>query len=277
MNFSKEHKLAFKIAILLFVFAIVIMYVYTFYNHNFSSNYKKWIGLWKSNTKYYIFGFLSIFIYFISYFLARTTIKPIEENNKKLKEYNHNLAHEIKTPIAVISSNLELLQMWYDKNLITSSYEELKLMQDITDNLLFLSENTYLKNKERISFKNLLEKHKNDDLLIEVKDDFIIYWNKTLIDRLLKNLIENAKKYWIKNEIISIFVNKDYFEIKNKIENNISQNEVKKIVDTFYKLELSRNTPWFWLGLSIVKKICELHNLKIEIIAKNYNFWVIVK
>jgi len=54
---------------------------------------------------------LSVIIYFVSYFLAKFTIKPIEENNKKLKEYNHNLAHELKTPLAVIKSDLELLEM----------------------------------------------------------------------------------------------------------------------------------------------------------------------
>jgi signal transduction histidine kinase len=50
-------------------------------------------------------------VYFIAYGLAKITIKPIEENNKKLKEYNHNLAHEIKTPLAVVKSNLELLEL----------------------------------------------------------------------------------------------------------------------------------------------------------------------
>jgi len=167
--------------------------------------------------------------------------------------------------------------MWYDKELIISSKEELKLMQDITDNLLFLSENIYLKNKEQISFKNLLEKYKNDNLIFDIKNDFIISWNKTLIDRLLKNLIENAKKYKIKDEKISIFVNKNSLEIQNKTDSNISKNEIKKLFDTFYKLETSRNTSWFWLGLSIVKKICDLHNLKIEIVVKNNNFCVIVK
>jgi signal transduction histidine kinase len=47
----------------------------------------------------------------LSYFLARKTLKPITETNKKLKEYNHNLAHELKTPLSVIKSDLELLEL----------------------------------------------------------------------------------------------------------------------------------------------------------------------
>lgn len=283
MNFSKEHKLALKIAIILFVFAILVMYVYNiyvynFYNYNIYPSYRRWLKLWLRlwnwNFKYFIFGFLSIFIYFISYFLAKATIKPIEENNKKLREYNHNLAHEIKTPISVISSNLELLEINYDKELIKSSKEELKLMQNITDDLLLLSENNELKNKEKISFKDLLEKNKRNDLIIDIKDDFIIYWNKTLIDRLIKNLIENAIKYWSKNEKINIFLDKNLLKIKNKIENNISENELNKLFDTFYKLDNSRNSSWYWLGLSIVKKIAWLHNLKIKLSSKNMYFEV---
>lgn len=274
MIFSKEHKLAFKIAIILFIFAIIIIQAYIFYNHNINLYHKKWLGIWRWYVKYYIFWFLSIFIYFISYFLAKATIKPIEENNKKLKEYNHNLAHEIKTPIAVISSNLELLEMWYDKDLIKSSKEELKLMQNITDDLLFLSENSSLKNKEKVSFSNLLQKYKDDDLIFKIKNDFTIYWNKTLIDRLLKNLIENARKYWTKNEKISIFLDTNSFSIKNKVDNIIPKNKLNKLFDTFYKLESPQNTTWYWLGLSIVKKIVWLHNLKIKLFFKNMYFEV---
>jgi two-component system, OmpR family, sensor histidine kinase CiaH len=106
-----------------------------------------------------IFIILSFITYFISYFLAKITIEPIEENNKKLKEYNHNLAHEIKTPLAVINSNLELLELSYDRNLISSSKEEIASMVDITDSLLFLSENNELKEKEKINTLELLEKY----------------------------------------------------------------------------------------------------------------------
>jgi hypothetical protein len=54
--------------------------------------------------------------------------------------------------LAVVKSNLELLELGYDKSLVASSIEEINSMRDITDNLLFLSENTTLKDNEKVNF-----------------------------------------------------------------------------------------------------------------------------
>ena len=236
------------------------------------NNWWFWIFRWQN--KYYIFLFLSIFIYIISYVLAKITIRPIEENNKFLKEYNHNLAHEIKTPLTVIMSNLELLEIWYDKKIINSSIEEVKNIKEITNNLLFLSESNVLVDKKIISLKNILENIKNENIYTEIKNDFIIFWNEILIQRLVNNLVENALKYNIWNEKIKIFLDKNIFKIYNKTDLNINNNKLEKLFDTFYK---ATNSSWncgYWLWLSIVKKIAIAHNLKIKIFIENWYFWV---
>ncbi len=268
MKISKEQSLALKISIFLLIFAIFITYAIQFLNHNSIIDVR-----WQWYNKYFIFPILSVFIYIVAYMLAKITIKPIEENNKKLKEYNHNLAHEIKTPLAVVKSNLELLELGYDKSLVESSIEEINSMRDITDNLLFLSENTTLKDNEKISFLEIIQSFETN-INLDVKKDFIINWNKVLITRLLSNLLENAKKYKLSNSKIQVFIDKNTFKISNKIKKNIVLEDCSILFDTFYKLDNSRNTSWFWLGLSIVKKICDLHNLEINIKIKDWIFEV---
>lgn len=274
MKISKEQSLALKISILLFISAIWLTYFTQYFNHNFMMWNNWWFWVFRWQNKYYIFLFLSIFIYIISYVLAKITIRPIEENNKFLKEYNHNLAHEIKTPLTVIMSNLELLEIWYDKKIINSSIEEVKNIKEITNNLLFLSESNVLVDKKIISLKNILENIHNDFITFDIKNDFQIFWNEVLIQRLVNNLVENALKYNIWNEKIKIFLDKNIFKIYNKTDLNISNNELEKLFDTFYK---ANNSSWnfgYGLWLSIVKKIATAHNLKIKIFIENWYFWV---
>lgn len=277
MDLSKEHILAIKISIFLFIFAIFLSNTTQFFNQNYMMWNAMWWWMWNwfhGQYKYYIVIFLSVFIYLISYFLAKITIKPIEENNKFLKEYNHNLAHEIKTPLTVIMSNLELLELWYDEKIIKSSIEEVKNIKDITNNLLFLSESNEIVDKKNISLKEILENIKNDEININIKNDFIIFWNEILIQRLVNNLVENALKYNIWNEKIKIFLDKNKFKICNKTDIKIDNSETEKLFETFYKADNSSKSFGYWLWLSIVKKITIAHNLKINISLNNNIFCV---
>ena len=54
-----------------------------------------------------IFSFVIIF--FLAKYLARLSIRPIQEHNKELESYSHNVAHELRTPLSVMRSNLELI------------------------------------------------------------------------------------------------------------------------------------------------------------------------
>jgi len=269
MKISKEHKLAFKISVALFFFWIMLTFLIPYFTHNWFLNNE----LWMWHKKYIILTLLSFTIYLVSYYLAKITIWPIEKNNKKLKEYNHNLAHELKTPLAVIKSDLELLEIWkrFDLNIIKSSRNEIISMQNIIDSLLFLAENNKLKYKKNLSFSKVLKKYLDNDIELIVKNDFVIKTDEDLIHRLLQNVIENAKKYkkrWTK----ILIVLDDGFSISNTVKNNIKQKDLNKIFDTFYQVDDSRNNKWYGLWLSIVKKITLLNSLKIKVKVEEKNF-----
>jgi K+-sensing histidine kinase KdpD len=114
-------------------------------------------------------------------------------------------------------------------------------MRDITDNLLFLSENTTLKDNEKVSFLEIIQ-GLEININLDVKKDFIINGNKVLIERLITNLVENAKKYKNSNSKIQIFMDKNTFKISNKIKKSIVLEDTSVLFDTFYKLDNSRNT-----------------------------------
>lgn len=211
-----------------------------------------------------------IIIYLISLRLAHLTITPITENNKKLKEYNHNLAHELKTPLSVMGSNLEIFSISPDTTLISSSREEIKSMEQIINSLLFLSENSIIKEKEKINFWTLLkelieEQNTEKEIHFEQKDKKVfIETDPILLKRLIKNLLENAIKYSLEDTIF-VTLSKKNLIIKNKTNMIVNNDEIKNLLEPFYQLDTSRNTHWYWLGLSIVKRICETFSWNIEL------------
>lgn len=273
MILSREHILALKISILLLFIAFFVTIFFQFLNQNEIINFS-W-NRWSN--KYYIFVSLSIIIYFVSLKLAYLTTKPIKEANEKLKNYNHNLAHELKTPLAVLRSNLDLLDISYDKILIKSSFEEIYSMENIINSLLFLAENPKNKLKDKINFNNLFEKYKeNKDVLLNIKDDFIVYWDKNLFEILVKNLIENWLKYSLDKKI-NIEIKNGEIIFSNKIDKNIRKEELEKYFEIFYKWQNLNDFSSYWIWLSIVKKICDNYNLKILLRSENNKFLVILK
>lgn len=270
MQISKENKLALFISGWILFLAFFVSEIFHIFHLNY---YISFAGQWQN--KYLIFIILAILSYFLSFKIANITMKSMKEANKKLREYNHNLAHEVKTPLAVISSNLELLEFEYDKDLIKSSLEEVKNIKEITDSLLFLSENSDLWSLEKVNFLSILDKYKEEINLVS-KSDFIVFWNKVLLNRLISNLLENARKYKKIDSKIDIIIDKNFIKISNKTENRIIIENTDKLFDAFYKLDNSRNTSWFWLGLSIVKKIRDLHKLKLKIEVIDDYFSIII-
>ena len=220
-------------------------------------------------------------LYYISLKLAYKTTKNIKIANKKLREYNYNVAHELKTPLSVIKSDLELLEITWkiDKEVIESSKQEVGYMQEIIDSLLFLSENELVLEKDNILLKDEIKdiiwkyfEENKKDFIIKIPNDIKILFNKKLFDILLKNLIENALKYrWRPKKIYIDFTNNKLI-FKNKIHKDIKNIDENKVFDTFYKADSSRTGKWFWLGLNIVKKVVELHNYDIKVEIKDKFF-----
>lgn len=263
MKFSKEQILALKISLVLFIFGFAVIYVVPQLRHSLSP----W-G-YSGTNRYIFFWVFLVLTYFISYILAKITIRPLDEANIKLREYNHNLAHEIKTPLSVLLMNIELLEFEYwQHSLLTSSKQEIRSMEDITNALLFLSENNTLSSREKISFWDIIESYTDENIKVQKKGDFEIYGEKVLIERALKNLIENAQKYARKWTQIHIQISPQSFSVKNIFDGKINSEDSQKLLDVFYQGDNSRSDMWYGLWLSIVKKILDTHTLKYDILLE---------
>ncbi len=228
---------------------------------------------------------ISIFISFIIYLVVLmigykfidTIANQIEMSFEKLRRFNSNVSHELKTPLAIMKSEIEVALMSkntdYEK-LLKSMLQEINYINDITEKLLFLT-----KDNKKISFEEvdleelILELFEKYSSKIEFdfdfgEDEYIIQGNKTFLKMALSNIIENSIKYGANK--IKFTLEKHKNKIILKIKDNgigIPKEKLPFIFDEFYRVDESHNKKikGFGLGLSIVKNILNLHKAKVKV------------
>lgn len=223
--------------------------------------------------------FWLVIIYLLARYLAHITIEPIREQSRELEAYSHNVAHELRTPLSVMRSNLELLRMKPESRFINSTDEEILNMEHIIESLLFLAKPNKWNTQQEINLtkktEEIIQKYNSNNIIefIHEKKHVQKKSSDELYSRILCNLIENAIKY--KSEWdIRVQLTKNNITISNKIDHNISEVEQKNIIKAFYQWDQSRNSTGYGLGLALVAKIIEISGWKMNITTKDKTFIV---
>ena len=223
-------------------------------------------------------AFLSFLSWLFSYLIINNIFTNIEEYNNKLKDYNHFLAHELKTPISVINSNLEVLKYGFDEEKINNSKSELKNITKIIDWLLDFSESFSSLNKVEINVENFIKSSLNFNKLkskiniINKEFNFSIITDELLFERVIKNLVDNALKYSPDQEV-NIYIKNDKLIFKNTIYKNLNREELDKIFNKFYTSTCNENT-WSWIWLPIIKEITKALWYELKISSNDNKFIV---
>lgn len=218
--------------------------------------------------------FLVVFYFIYNYFTR------IEKFNKKLIDYNHFLAHEIKTPISVMHSNLEVLKYWFDIDLIKKSQDELKTITNIIDSLLHFAESLKITDLKYINLENFLKNYistinlKWKKIYIHNKEfNYLIKTDEALFLRVIKNLLENALKYTFSQEV-NIFIKNNQLVIENEIEKTMSTYEINEIYFKFYSNSKNKWSYWIWIPL--IKEILKVLWYWFEIYSNNNKFYAVI-
>ncbi len=200
-------------------------------------------------------------------------------------ELTANIAHEMKTPVAIIMVASETLLN--DKNMEKDFAEKFlnkintgsKRLNNIINQTLELykMENTGLNIEETTNISNILS-----NIVVKDNGKNIIYNNNTTkeynidglhVEMILTNLINNANKY-SKGENIYVKVYDENRALVIEVSDEgpvIIEKERKRIFERFYTVSKSRNNSGFGLGLSIVKHISLLYGGKASVFRNEYN------
>ena len=195
-------------------------------------------------------------------------------------DFVNNFSHEFKTPIVSIRGFAKILKMNHltleerDKYL-NIIIEESERLADLSINVLNLSkieQQTILAEKEQFNLTEqirliiimLENKWEKKNIYISIDDkEVYIYANKEMLKQVWINLLDNAIKFSPENGEINIEIQQTKKQISVSISNQgnpIPTEIAAHIFDKFYQGDTSHTTRGYGLGLTIAKKIIELHN-----------------
>lgn len=236
-----------------------------------------------------IASFLSLFIiYIIAKKVSKFIVKPVEETFEKQKQFISDASHELKTPLAIIEANAEVLEnevginKWleYIQNEIDSMdklINELLLLAKIEniDNLNNYKQFNLSKETEIIiSMFESMAYEKNVILKSSIQGNITMNGDKEDIEHILSTLIDNAIKHTEPQKEVIIELNRGKNEIIIQVKNigkPIPEYEKEKIFERFYRIDKSRNRKEkrYGLGLAIAKSTVQKYNGKIEVLNKD--------
>ncbi|MCD8038729.1 MAG: HAMP domain-containing histidine kinase [Lachnospiraceae bacterium] len=229
------------------------------------------------------FGGIVIFLlFFISLYLARRIVQPLEEGYQKQKQFISDAGHELKTPLAVISTNAEMLERKFGQNkwLDNIRYENSR-MTELVRRLLELTraENARPQmlrvNFSRIATGGILAfestaYEKELQLVSEIRDEIYVSGDAGQLGNLVSILTDNALSYAPKHSVVTAALwserGRAYFSVTNEGP-EISKEQQKSLFERFYRADSARggNSSHYGLGLAIAKAIVTSHQGKIEV------------
>jgi two-component system sensor histidine kinase BaeS len=208
--------------------------------------------------------------------------EQLEQAKIQRSRWLASTSHELRTPLAILKGEIEALIDGVrkpDQHYLNSLLDEVNQLERLTNDLQQLNlqrqsfefENIDLaelitNNQEKIQ-KLLAEKNINCDFKLYEKA--IIYADRSRLQQLLDNLMQNSRRYTDEGGRLSISLEKTKNDIKLVWQDSapgVSDEDLQHLFDYLYRAEKSRNRQHggFGLGLAIVKDIAQAHQASIE-------------
>lgn len=215
-------------------------------------------------------------------------LSRLENSFERISQFSSDASHELKTPLTIIKGEIEVAlrkerSVNEYKEALTTSLNEICVIEQTINDLLFLAKNEKdliidkqeefyldeLTDESINELKNFAKLHKVE-VTLEVKDSLELLGFPNLLKIAIKNALKNAIQFSNENSkvIIKIFKKDDFLNISiQDFGIGIAKEEQNKIFEKFYRTDKSRNknSGGTGLGMSILKKIIDIHKAEINI------------
>ena len=215
-------------------------------------------------------------------FCSRKAIRPVIESMEKQKQFITDAGHELKTPIAIISANTEVIEMCSGESEWTESiHHQTERLTSLVTQLLTLAKmdegGGQLELKEWNASETIIEAvqsfeapavTKQITLQTDIAKELRMEGDAARIHQLVSLLVDNAVKYTPEGGKIHIFWRKNGKKAEFSVQNTcdtLPEGDLNRLFDRFYRADASRarESGGYGIGLSVAAAIVKAHKGKI--------------
>ncbi len=234
-------------------------------------------------------GIFLIFFFVVT--LSKIAIRPITQSYEKQKRFITDASHEIKTPLAIIEANTEVIEMEHGESEWSKSIRnQISRLSSLTEKLVFLSRmdedgtkpnltefnlsSTVYETADGYSGVALSSGHK---LVLSIEPDLTWKGDKAMLTQLVSLMMDNAMKYASSGSDILVELKACHkgrhtvcFVMENAVD-EIEPGNLDILFERFYRSDPSRNSSsgGHGIGLSVVAAIVHAHNGTIHAESKD--------
>lgn len=226
---------------------------------------------------FFVLGFVTFF----SFVLSKKAVAPMVQAYEKQNAFITDASHELKTPLAIINTSADVLEMESGESKWTGNiHKQVNRLNGLIGNLISLTKLEESDDLDRLEFSL---SDTLDDCVMDVKDyalsldknivtdiekDISFKGDEKLIRQVIGILLDNAIKYAREKSDINVKLTKQNKKIVFTVENEADNLEIKNyniLFERFYRADSSRNskTGGYGIGLSIAQSIVLKHKGKI--------------
>lgn len=227
---------------------------------------------------FFVLGFVTFF----SFVLSKKAVAPMVQAYEKQNAFITDASHELKTPLAIINTSADVLEMESGESKWTGNiHKQVNRLNGLIGNLISLTKLEESDDLDRLEFSL---SDTLDDCVMDVKDyalsldknivtdiekDISFKGDEKLIRQVMGILLDNAIKYAREKSDINVKLTKQNKKIVFTVENEADNLEIKNyniLFERFYRADSSRNskTGGYGIGLSIAQSIVLKHKGKIS-------------
>ena len=210
------------------------------------------------------------------------TLDKIYDNYEKERLFSVNVAHELRTPLAVLRTKVDVFKKKreaMDPELaafVESMEKNIRRLSDLVEEILFLGRDAapVLRpvNVKDVAWELVLDleekaAEKNVALAVE-GEDVILQTDDALLERAMYNLLDNAIKYNVPGGKVTISFREDKEKVTVSVADTgmgMNDEDKAKAFDLFYRADPSRNHDGYGVGLALVKEVARRLEGKIDI------------
>lgn len=215
---------------------------------------------------------------------SRKAIQPTIRNMEQQKQFITNASHELKTPLTVISTNMELLEMENEGNpWVRSTQNQAAVMRRLVDELVYLSRME--EEHPTLEFETLdpgillketaepfaaMAEYNGLEMTVSAEKDLQMNGDRASIQRLISTLCDNAVKYASAGPIRAEVRSEGkyiFLQVSNPVEEPLTKQQCEQLFNRFYRVDQSRSKgkkSGFGIGLAIAAAIAEKHGGRIS-------------